>query len=172
VARAWRWSPTRSDAEVKKGVELYLYCPSGPSWPILGRTLPLPWPVFFEWGFKSDPKPLTQYLDTALTAVPSVQAESSTTRGCSRIGLHYGTGLREILHFYINLIAGQQEYSSRQAGITAGIVLAVLVPILLGLVCVAYQLFVRRRKREPSTKYLPTKYTPTSYEVSDHSPVR
>lgn len=42
----------------------------------------------------------------------------------------------------------QQEYSSRQAGITAGIVLAVLVPILLGLVCVAYQLLVRKKKKE------------------------
>jgi len=68
----------------------------------------------------------------------------------------------------------QQEYSSRQAGITAGIVLAVLVPILLGLVCVAYQLFVRRKKKEEdaSTKYFPSKYVPTKYEVSDHSPVR
>ncbi|XP_069696205.1 protein mesh isoform X2 [Periplaneta americana] len=42
----------------------------------------------------------------------------------------------------------QQEYSSRQAGITAGIVLAVLVPILLGLVCVAYQLLVKKKKED------------------------
>jgi predicted Na+-dependent transporter len=56
-----------------------------------------------------------------------------------------------MLCFYINLVAGQQEYSSRQAGITAGIVLAVLVPILLGLVCVAYQLLVRK-KREAKYK--------------------
>jgi hypothetical protein len=33
--------PTTSSAEVKKRVELYLYSPSGPSWPVLGRTLPL-----------------------------------------------------------------------------------------------------------------------------------
>jgi hypothetical protein len=33
------WSP--SSAEVKERVELYLYSPSGPSWPVLGWTLPL-----------------------------------------------------------------------------------------------------------------------------------
>jgi hypothetical protein len=34
--------PPSSSARVKERVELYLYSPSGPSWPILGRTLPLP----------------------------------------------------------------------------------------------------------------------------------
>jgi len=32
--------PPPSRAEVKERVELYLYSPSGPSWPVLGRTLP------------------------------------------------------------------------------------------------------------------------------------
>jgi hypothetical protein len=32
--------PPPSSAEVKEIVELYLYSPSGPSWPVLGRTLP------------------------------------------------------------------------------------------------------------------------------------
>jgi hypothetical protein len=32
--------PTPSSAEVKERVELYLYSPSGPSWPVLRRTLP------------------------------------------------------------------------------------------------------------------------------------
>ena len=31
-----------SNPEVKKRVELYLYSPFGPSWPVLGWTLPLP----------------------------------------------------------------------------------------------------------------------------------
>jgi hypothetical protein len=31
--------PPSSSAEVKDRVELYLYSPSGPSWPVLGRTL-------------------------------------------------------------------------------------------------------------------------------------
>jgi hypothetical protein len=33
--------PHPSSAEVKERVELYLCSPSGPSWPLLGRTLPL-----------------------------------------------------------------------------------------------------------------------------------
>jgi len=36
AAGAWRWPPTPSSAEFKWRVELYLYSPSGPSWPILG----------------------------------------------------------------------------------------------------------------------------------------
>ena len=31
--------PPSSSAEVKERVELYLYSRSGPSWPVLGRTL-------------------------------------------------------------------------------------------------------------------------------------
>jgi hypothetical protein len=37
AAGAWSWPPTG----VKERVELYLYSPSGPLWPVLGRTLPL-----------------------------------------------------------------------------------------------------------------------------------
>ena len=33
--------PPRSSAEVEERVELYICPPSGPSWPGLGRTLPL-----------------------------------------------------------------------------------------------------------------------------------
>jgi hypothetical protein len=33
-----------SSARVKERVELYLYSPSGPSWSVLGRPLPLPLP--------------------------------------------------------------------------------------------------------------------------------
>ena len=35
-----------SSAEVKERVELYLYSPSGPSWPVLGWALPLHLPVY------------------------------------------------------------------------------------------------------------------------------
>jgi hypothetical protein len=40
AAGAWRWPPTPSSAEVEEGVELYLYFPPGPSWPVLGWPLP------------------------------------------------------------------------------------------------------------------------------------
>jgi len=42
AAGPWRWPPTSSRAEVKERVELYLYSPSGVSWPVLGWTVPLP----------------------------------------------------------------------------------------------------------------------------------
>jgi hypothetical protein len=35
TARAWRWPPTTSSLEVQKRVQLYLYSPSGPLWPVL-----------------------------------------------------------------------------------------------------------------------------------------
>jgi len=37
--------PPLSSAEVKERVELYLYSTSGPLWPVLGQTLPLPLPL-------------------------------------------------------------------------------------------------------------------------------
>lgn len=42
--------------------------------------------------------------------------------------------------------AGQQEYSSRQAGITTGIVLACLIPILLIVICVGYRALKSRKE--------------------------
>jgi len=36
AAGAWRWPPTPSSVDVKERVEVYIYCPSGPSWPVLG----------------------------------------------------------------------------------------------------------------------------------------
>ena len=34
--------PPPTSAEVKERVELYLYSPFGPSWPVIGKTLLLP----------------------------------------------------------------------------------------------------------------------------------
>ena len=45
VAWSWRWPPIPSSTEVRERVELYLYSPSGPSWPALGWNLPLPLPL-------------------------------------------------------------------------------------------------------------------------------
>jgi hypothetical protein len=41
AAGAWCWPPTPSSDEVKERVELYLYSPSGPLWPVIGWILPL-----------------------------------------------------------------------------------------------------------------------------------
>ena len=46
AAGAWRSPPTPSSAEVKEKVQLYLHSPSGPSWPVLGLTLPLPFTFY------------------------------------------------------------------------------------------------------------------------------
>jgi len=40
AVRAWHWPHTTSSTEVKERVELYIYSPSGPSWPLLGWNLP------------------------------------------------------------------------------------------------------------------------------------
>jgi len=37
--------PQTCSTEVKEKVELYLFSPSGPSWPVLGWPLPLPFPL-------------------------------------------------------------------------------------------------------------------------------
>jgi len=36
-----------SRTEVKERVQLYLYSPSGPPWPVVGRNLPLPLPYIY-----------------------------------------------------------------------------------------------------------------------------
>ena len=40
AAGVWRWPPTPSSTEVKEWVGLYLYSPTGPSWPVLGWNSP------------------------------------------------------------------------------------------------------------------------------------
>ena len=45
AAGAWRWPPTQSSSEVEGRVELNLYSPSVPSWPVMRWTLPLPLPL-------------------------------------------------------------------------------------------------------------------------------
>jgi hypothetical protein len=42
TAGAWRWPPTTFSAGIKERVEVYLYPPSGLSWPVLGWPLPIP----------------------------------------------------------------------------------------------------------------------------------
>jgi hypothetical protein len=58
--------PPPSRAEVKEWVELYLYSPSGPSWPVLGQRLSLPTSIlirptailpeyYIKWGISTTP---------------------------------------------------------------------------------------------------------------------
>lgn len=47
-----------------------------------------------------------------------------------------------------NINIGQQEYSSRQAGITFGIVLAVIIPLVLLLVYAGYKILQKRKAEE------------------------
>ena len=74
AARAWRWPPTPSSVEVKERVELYLYSPCGPSWPVLRWTslLPLPFNMSMEHPSREKPellgKPVAvQNLPTAIS---------------------------------------------------------------------------------------------------------
>ena len=46
AAGAWRWLPTPSSAEVKERVELYIYSPSRPSWPVPGEFY---FTYFIKW---------------------------------------------------------------------------------------------------------------------------
>ena len=52
--------------KVKERVELYIYFLHGPSWPVIGRTLPLPFTVFVLL-VANLLTPLTQYADGCVT---------------------------------------------------------------------------------------------------------
>jgi len=57
--------PSLSSAEVKERIWLYLYSPCGPSWPVLGWTLPLLLPsVSSTWSSRR------QVVLTILKSVP------------------------------------------------------------------------------------------------------
>ncbi|RLU22385.1 hypothetical protein DMN91_004663 [Ooceraea biroi] len=51
-------------------------------------------------------------------------------------------------------IIRKQEYSSRQAGVTTGIILACLVPILLIVVCVGYRILKGRKEQREQDEVL------------------
>ena len=53
--------PHQSTVEVKERIELYLYCPSELSWPVLGRTLPCNF--YVSKGRRSRGKPLKKWLE-------------------------------------------------------------------------------------------------------------
>jgi hypothetical protein len=85
AAGAWRWPPTPPSAEVKERVELYLYSPSGPSWPVLGWTFPLPLLKALH---------TTQASRTEGTHVCKPQSHST---GCSYRDIQNGARIQQLL---------------------------------------------------------------------------
>ena len=70
AAGVWSWPPTSSSSKDKERVELYIYSPSGPSCPFLGRNLPLPLKERRIFGF---PVTLSKCLpDTAYVHLPAL----------------------------------------------------------------------------------------------------
>jgi len=61
----WCWPPTPSSAEVKERVELYLYSPYGPSWPVLGVN-------FILCVYFAAQKPLSSYFEFCTSRYLSV----------------------------------------------------------------------------------------------------
>ena len=57
------------------------------------------------------------------------------------------------MHFIMH-IADQQKYSSRQADITSGIVLACLIPILLAIIWVGYRALKSRKQQRENEEVL------------------
>ena len=53
---------------------------------------------------------------------------------------------RDCVRLYEKRPPGQQEFSSRQAGLASGIVLVCLVPILLIVICVAFRVLQSRKQ--------------------------
>ena len=103
AVRAWRWPPTPSSAEVKERVELYLYSPSGLSWPVLGWPLPLPLPSLpISWkpiiilSFPSTPRSSNTGISSTLSLTSVVgdqrHAPAALPKGKTRYSLYRKPG--------------------------------------------------------------------------------
>lgn len=64
---------------------------------------------------------------------------------------------------------GQQEYSARQAGLTFGIILAVIVPIIIILVYAGYLILKRMRESKDDTSYLSPIRASSRLKIEDDS---
>jgi hypothetical protein len=81
AAESWRWAPTPINAEVKEGLELYLYYPFTPSWPYLGWILPLPLPLPFTAIIEVAGSPHKAIYSTGLSITGS-EFRNSTVSWC------------------------------------------------------------------------------------------
>jgi len=67
--------PSQPSAEVKERVELHLYSPSGPSWPVIGWTLPFLFlPQQHDWLYKRFTRTYTRVIQ-----ISSLVSKSPTT---------------------------------------------------------------------------------------------
>ena len=77
--------PTPSSNEVKERVELYLYPPSGPSWPVLGWALPLLYFTFTYYSINNPYPTAFPYGNGMVLHFFYQQQESSTTKTVHKV---------------------------------------------------------------------------------------
>jgi hypothetical protein len=84
VKRPWRGvdHPPPSSAEVKERVQLYLYSPSGPSWPVLEWTLP------FTYGHKCKCCEMNVKMNNVVCNCDSIPFAVSTVLWCPNVSKH------------------------------------------------------------------------------------
>lgn len=121
---------------------------------IIGRIIWFAWQIYSRLCIRCD----------------AVHTHNALFLSCSRRKLHYNN-LCDINDF-VSHCTGQQEYSSRQAGVTTGIILGCLVPILLVLICVGHKVLRNRRVERENEEVLaryqirfsPPKGSPKKYQ--------
>jgi hypothetical protein len=146
MAGAWHWPPPPSSAEGKERVDLYLCFPSGVSWRVLGRTLPLAFnimPVLV--GCAATRAALRRFWDQRLNqfggptyalswtdradgtrrvnsvgppaATPTVVPAKEGSDSVSRIGVSVGVNSRLLL---TEVCHAQSHFARRTPGIAVG----------------------------------------------------
>jgi hypothetical protein len=71
--------PPPSSSEVKERVQLYLYSPSGPSWPVLGWPLPLHYSTDYFWPVLTKNK-FSKYISYLSPPPQNVKSHQNSSR--------------------------------------------------------------------------------------------